>query len=198
MNFYHVVSLSETMLHPTEGCVANLMGKVICAGCSAPRPGISRVDVQLEELPGQAPIQKVSGLGIGVIRKSFLDALGQDLIEKHFFLGSVTDENGRNVPELISLRGKHQTIVRGNPDSTFRACNTCGRPMYFPIGTRYILKGTFSFAPVSQSNLTQLVVNDEILDRIDLKRWKKIGIEELPIVDAPTDGLLSSLEGARG
>jgi len=70
--------------------------------------------------------------------------------------------------------------------------------MYFPIGTRYILKGTFSFAPVSQSNLTQLVVNDEILDRIDLKRWKKIGIEELPIVDAPTDGLLSSLEGARG
>jgi len=70
--------------------------------------------------------------------------------------------------------------------------------MYFPIGERYLVRTRFSPVPISESNIHQLVVSEEVLDRIDLKRWKHLGIDELPIVNSPRDGRPADLAAEPG
>jgi hypothetical protein len=136
----------------------------------------------------------VPKLGIGVIRQAFVEALGRSTVKEHLYLGTVADESGNLVPDLATFRGEHPARLRGNEQSTFRICKSCGRPRYYAMGKRYLLRDNFPHNPLFESSIHQLVIDQTILDRIDLKQWKKIYIEELPLVDAPSGGLPARLE----
>ena len=188
MNFYHLYSTGDDAGYAPRDWEQTVFGSAICIGCKSPLPTVAYVDVRLETTPHVSPITIVMGLGLGLIQEAFIDALGRAEVERHLSLGRVSDGSGNLVPTLRTFVGKVQTTMRGNKKSTFRFCDQCGKILYFPIGERYLLKSEFSESPISESNIHQLVVGEEILDRIDLKRWKRLGIDELPIRDTPLDG----------
>ncbi len=61
--------------------------------------------------------------------------------------------------------------------------------LYHAIGKRYLYPAPPNDATISESDLAGLVVPADIAARVQAKRWQKLGIEPLPVLEAPTDGL---------
>jgi hypothetical protein len=64
----------------------------------------------------------------------------------------------------------------------------CGRHIYHATGRSYLYPAPRADALIHGSNLGGLVVTPEIAERVRAKRWRKVAIEELPVLDPPPDG----------
>ncbi len=47
-------------------------------------------------------------------------------------------------------------------------------------------------APIYESQFHQLIINEDLYNKIKGVKWKKLGIDELKILDEPVDGITFS------
>ena len=68
-----------------------------------------------------------------------------------------------------------------------RKCEICGQSLYFPIGSQYLTRPLPENTPIAESQLNQIILDEELYLRIKQRKWKKLNIEKLPVCN-PKDG----------
>jgi hypothetical protein len=171
----------------------------LCEGCNGLLGPVEPVDACLDYKEG-APLSFVGSLAIGTARKSFLEDLGWQDVTENLVLGKVfvrSPRTGkvRELEEYATFRGKEVVYVRGVEEAGFRVCEQCGRVIYFAIpgdgdGVSHVLRSRLaSERSIYESDSHDLVVSEKIYDRIKGKKYKKLHIEPLELLDKPLDGI---------
>ena len=189
MNYYHLHSLSPNPADPLASWYEKAKRTWLCLGCCSPRPGIRKIDIYVDSKPDNVPLNFVAGVGVGYAKKEFLDVIGKKEVNDYLYLGKVFDSSGNDIKEFSSFQGKEMMFIRGNKKSTFRVCDECGRLLYFSMGSPYLIAGQVTKLPLYESQLNQLIVNEELYKRVVSRKWAKLGIEKLQILDNPRDGM---------
>lgn len=199
--FHHLYSDTMHPLDLTDEEYELATRTWLCPGCKQPKPGVREVDVRIENRNiDVSPLNGVMGCWIPVARRDFLFSFGEDLVKRDLFLGRVFGPDQKQMEELVTFRGKCSLIVRGHKHVSHRVCDECGRQVYFAmIGGRYLFPEPPTDIAIFESDLLGLIVPDDLFRRVDLRRWRKITHEELPVAEWPLDGLqdLKAIEDRR-
>jgi hypothetical protein len=188
--FYGLVSLTR---HP---CFLKKEGRAqpsrpwLCLGCGTPKPGIMAVDVSLQDrAPRDKPLNLVWGGGVGLIHQDLIDCIGPEIVKRDLYLGRVTGDRGNEILEWSTFHGRRGVIIRGSKDARCRTCDQCSRPVYSAMGKRYLCPAPPENFTILESDIHGLVVPQDIYERIVVRKWRLLGIEKLPVLDEPLDGL---------
>jgi hypothetical protein len=166
----------------------------LCPGCNAPRPGVTSVDVQIQERrPGSGPLACLIAGGILLARRDWLEMLGLGRTKEDLFLGSVRGDGGRILRDWSTVRARHSVIVRGSKNAGYRKCDVCGRIVYFAMGVKYLCPAPAEDAYVFESYACSLVIDAKVVDRSTLEPSRKLGINKLAVLSTPQDGLTEIL-----
>ena len=162
----------------------------LCKGCKLPKRGIGAVDVTLEgPHPPNTPINLVSATGVGVVKREFLDELGEETVQRDLLIGKVFNESNEEMSSYASFRGRHLLIVRGTKNASYRKCVDCGRRLYFANPKWYLYPEPPSDTDAFQSHNIQLVLSERAFERLTPKKWERsLYIVRLEVLDAPLDG----------
>ncbi len=161
-----------------------------CPGCGArKRECLERpIDVRLNQKPDISALNTVMPVSVSIVRTDFLN-LFADEAPRWFLIGRVLDATGCPVEGFASYVGRKRLIIRGGPESTRRTCDVCGRFVYCPLGSWYVMRSSLTGQPLYEGEVANLVLTEEMRMRIDRKRWKGIYVCELPVRDEPLDGI---------
>ncbi len=174
----------------TKHWVADALRTWLCPGCHEPKPGRDALDALLQDRsPRDKPLNLVYGCGLGLIHRELLDLLGDDVVKRDLYLGRVIGSGDKQVKDWATFRGRERLIVRGIIDPELRVCEQCKRNVYFARGKHYLFPAPVSDDTVFQSDYWGLIVPPEIHARVPAKKWRRLGIEKLPVLDPPPDGL---------
>jgi hypothetical protein len=115
--------------------------------------------------------------------------------EQWLRFGRLSDCKGRVVKELRTFDGEPRLRIRGGAQSTCHFCPDCGQLLYWPWPPEeyHILAADVDGRPIYRATSGSLVINDAIRDRFRVRRWPKLTIEEISVVDDPRDGLPHNL-----
>jgi hypothetical protein len=117
-----------------------------------------------------------------------LELLPPDDVNRDLYLGRVYNRHGRECVDWRTVHGRRKVIIRGSKEAHFRTCGECGRNIYFATGKRYLSPRPPDDATIFGSDLSGLVVPLSSAERIRAKRWRKVSIETLPVLEVPSDG----------
>jgi hypothetical protein len=188
--FFHLISRTMHPCYETKEAHAEAMRTTLCPGCAFPRPGVTSVDVRLQERsPRDKPLNIMFASGVGLVHRELLDLIGEDLARRELYLGRVFGNRGNEVADWVTFRGRNRVIVRGSKDAEYRTCKRCGRNIYHATGKRYLYPAPPSEATIFESDLSGLVLPPDVYDRVATRKWRKLGVDKLPVLDQPTDGL---------
>lgn len=170
---------------------ARLSLRTNCRECRTARAGTGSIDLQLKDSePIDKPMNFIAGTLLSLIYKPFLFQLDEQLISKHLAIGRVFAANGSEYTDWVTFCGHHRVIVRGTHNPSCRQCEACGRVFYSATGKHYLYPAPSSEVDLFESDLGGLVLKPETASKLSLLSWKRqLIIEELPVLDAPKDGL---------
>ncbi len=188
--FFHLYSRSLRPCYQTKNVHATAMRSTLCEGCAHPRAGIGPIDVFLQEAsPRDKPLNVLWGCGIGLMHEELAEQLGIDILRRELHLGRVHDSCGDLVPDWMTFHGANCIVVRGTTDALVRTCATCGRQLYHAGGKRYLCPRPAENVTLYPSNLSGLVIRPQAYEKIEAKKWRKLGVEQLEALDEPLDGI---------
>jgi len=175
---YHLTTTSLDPIELDKQFYTLSLGTIFCRDCKTPLIN-GPVDIIYTGKIPNIPLNGTGGTATGVVREDLIDSLGRKDVEVGLYLGRLLNFQGRQVDGFFTFNGKLKTIIRGDSSSTYRKCATCGSLIYFPLKKRYLVKEPPLDFPVVESNLGQLIVNEEIYKRFRSKNWLKIGVDKL-------------------
>jgi hypothetical protein len=140
------------------------------------------------ERPRDKPLNFVSGCGLPIVYVPFLERFPRGLVDRDLYLGKIRLENGREVSEWATFRGRRRILVRGTKDPHFRKCDQCGRHTYSALGKAYLYPDPNEEYMLFESGGFGLVLSEQLYSLLDLGEWKKLEIERAPVLDPPPDG----------
>jgi len=193
--FYRLVALSKHPCSSQHEARREAKRTWICPGCGSPKPGVKAVDVWIQDrAPRGKPLNILWLGGIGLIHNELLECVDPTVVQRDLYLGKVIGDRGNQIQDWFTFRGRREVIVRGNKQASFRICDVCRRVLYFSMGKQYLSPAPLADATVFETHPGGLLVPEDIYQRVKLKKWRAVGIEKLPVLDEPLDGL-GSLPG---
>jgi hypothetical protein len=127
----------------------------------------------------------------------FLDAIGREIVLKSLRLGRVLDAAGKPLADFRIFQSVRSVTTRGGPTSKARRCAVCGSIIYAPVKSYHLVGDASTFMRLIGTNLSSSLIADEsIVERIDRKRFKNLGISKIRLFAAPLDGYPVNLEEA--
>ena len=186
-HLYELRTLTMDPCCPTKEFRNAAPGTWLCPGCRSAKSGLGAIDVYLQAMPKKIVLNFVWGMSIGIIRRDFIEVLGEEDVAKNLMLGRVLDPFGREISDFATFRGRFRVVIRGDQRSRYRQCDICGRHIYSPMGKSYILSGIPAGFSIYESGLSDLIVNEEIVERVRQRKWRELAILKLPVLDAPRD-----------
>ncbi|MBP1151324.1 hypothetical protein [Methylocaldum sp. RMAD-M] len=187
--FYRLSSTTTESCDITKADYEEARKTWLCLACCSPKPGVREIDVYLDLYPEDIPLNFINGCGLGIAQKAFLCSLGEDEAQRDLYLGQVYGPDGTRLDKYVSYHSYPQIIVRGNQHVACRRCTECGRTVYFAMGKQYLYPLPPQGKSIYYKGNGGLVVTEELFQRIDVSRWKKLATEALPVLDEPLDGL---------
>lgn len=188
--YFHLGTLTKDPCFQLPQAHAEAMRTTLCVGCAHPRPDTKAVDVWLQEdrSPKNPPLNFLYGCGIGLIHRELLELFPPAEIGRDLHLGRVHNRFGDVCSEWHTFHGRRKVIFRGSKDAEYRTCEVCGRNIYHARGRPFLFPAPSKDAEIFSSNLSGLVVLPEVAERVTARRWRKVSIEEMPVLDPPPDG----------
>ena len=183
---YHIKSSTMSPCSMDKGDYSKARETWLCHGCASPKIGSGAIDVILQAVPPPIPLNFVSGIGVGIISEIFLNALGMETIVPFLLLGTVSGPDCRAIKDFRTFRGRHMLFIRGDERSTYRKCEVCGRDGYFPMGKKYFV-GQIPNVPIYESQYHQIIVTEELFQRISHIKWKQLSMEKIVSRIEPID-----------
>jgi hypothetical protein len=161
----------------------------LCPGCGNPRQQ-GPIDVSIQEKdPDDTPLNMISGCTVGIAQNDFLFTLGEEVVRQHLYLGRVISEASSLLEGWSTFLGRYRIIIRGSKNAAARRCSECGNIVYFAMGEHYLYPRPREDVAIFHAGLSSLVVSEELVRRINQNEWQKLDCMELPVLDAPKDGL---------
>jgi hypothetical protein len=155
-----------------------------------PKPDAAAIDVCLQEsTPRDKPLNFVMFGGIPVVHQELLDLVGADNVARDLYIGRVYGGGGKLLKDWVAARGRRRLILRGTPQAGYRTCAGCGRALYSAMGDRYLYPAPPQDAAIFESSLFGFVVTREIAERMTSRKWRRMSVDPLPILNEPLDGL---------
>jgi hypothetical protein len=196
LRWYFLKTLSDGPAFATREWLAWASENVDCPGCRQLRLGVGAVDLHVLGIPDrQAAINFVRGpCSIHFGRRDFLELFGRSLHEQGR-LGKVIDVDGRELRNYATFTPEGgRLILRGSVESKYSGrCSACGQVRYLAIGGPYHVMR----ADLGKHDLyvckSGLMVNHELFMRIERKRWHKLSVSKVRVVDEPLDGYPAEL-----
>jgi hypothetical protein len=195
-HLYSLYTLSKTPGYPLNTWYEEYKIKYLCPGCHQIKPDIvGPIDGYLDSaaynkaFPDNAPINFIIGARLGYARRDFLELFGSEIIFSCLDLGKLLDENGKELDDYVTFRGKDKIWIRAKEDSEFAICPVCGQVSYIALGTtRYVVRSDLKQTLIHVSQKNSLVVEEQFYERFQNYQRKKLGIWKLPVRDSPIDG----------
>jgi hypothetical protein len=186
------VALQSLTMEPcslTKENYAQARDSWLCTGCCVPKPEIRNVDVYLDEVPTDKPLNFVQGCGLSIIYAPFLDRFPVDIVQRDLHLGHVYGPDRQQLEDWLTFRGRRRVIVRGSEHAGVRKCEQCNRDVYFAMGKKYLhLQPPKHIRIFERGGGGGIVVRDDMYSQLDIGKWPKLRIDKLPVLDEPTDG----------
>jgi hypothetical protein len=188
--FFHVGTLTMDPCFQLKEAHAEAMRTTLCPACAHPRPDATAIDVWLQEdrSPHDRPLNFLYGCGIGLIHREMLELLENNDLTRDLYFGRVYNNRGEECAKWQTFHARHTLIVRGSNGAEYRTCNECGRNIYHATGKSHLFPAPPGDATIFGSNEAGLVVPAGIAARVKAKKWRKVSIDELPVVEVPADG----------
>ena len=189
--YYHIYSSGLEAVSMEQEAYTIARQTWLCTGCLYPKPGHGPIDATLEDFsPGDWSMSFVNGCGLPIARKDMLACFGDARVRQDLQLGRVVGPDGTPFEEWVTFRGRHKIIVRGTKNVAFRQCEECGRNIYFAMGSRYLYPDPPLGSVLLESDLLGLVMPEYVFDEVDIRRWKGLAVNRLPVLSKPKDGLV--------
>jgi len=187
---FHLSSKTMRPCYQTKRAHAEAMRTILCPLCTQPKPTVSSIDVSLQErVPNDKPLNFLFGCGIGLIHRELLDLIGVEIVERDLFIGRVVGNHGKAIDDWATFRGREVVIVRGSQDAKYHTCPECGRNNYYAAGKQYLYPRPMGHATIFESDLHGLIVPTDVCERVMTRKWRRLNVDRLPVVDDPPDGL---------
>jgi hypothetical protein len=162
----------------------------LCRGCLTPAKDSKAIDARIQELtPNDPPLNFINGCSLGVITKDCLKEIGAALVERDLYVGRLYGPDGELIPDWVTFRGREPIIVRGSKNVSHRRCADCGRIVYFGMGKPYLYPMPAEYVDIFDSGCGGLVLREYVFSRLNLRNWRGVTIDQLPVVEEPADSL---------
>jgi hypothetical protein len=149
----------------------------------------SPIDVYLSKIPDKSAVNAIVAPRVGIARRDFL-SLFEDEVRRYLKVGRVFGPHGKLYEEFVTYTSATQLRIRGGKNSQYQGvCPSCGNIRYWAGYPWYVLRRDYFEQPLYEATSMGLVVDENLLFRIDRKLWKGIYITKIPIVDEPKDGI---------
>lgn len=186
MNYYKLGSsaMDGNSLESTFN--VRLRDKLFCHSCNKLLTNTSCIDVVLAENPYNYPLDVASG--IGIIRKDLVEAIGYEVFINNMMIGKVFYPAGTCHEKFFTFRGRKIINIFSDKFDKVKKCSVCGRLSVFPLGKYYMLRTDFEGTQLFECYFHGLVISENILNKINNFKWRKISIMKLEITDQPPEG----------
>lgn len=171
-------------------------GGFMCGTCRTIRPEPGPIGtVVIQGVITDAPFGVIDA-GLGLARREFLFSLGEENVERYFHVAKVISYKGNNLDNWVAYRAKHHHVVRaGKENAGYKFCKACGSFFYFSQGGKYLYPApplgieVFGKGGVSIDFVTTYQLANKLKKVVEINKWRRVEFTELPILDAPLDGL---------
>jgi hypothetical protein len=182
--YYSLHTISPTPGYPQKDWLEEYRKTRCCPECNLPKPGAGPIDVYLEYKPDRAVLNFAGPALVGIARSDFLEVLGMDTVLKYLDLGSVFVES-QAVPGYVTFHGRKLLRLYGKKSlSAEKYCGICGQWRGSLRGARYLLANDLTGAPIYESSIHQLVVDEETYGKVSQRKWTHLGHQRLPVMPA--------------
>ena len=190
---YALTTLSDDPVRvPEELLERAVFDGVVCPSCRRIRPGSGPIDIEVTGLGSpQVALNFTDRFPseLKVARTDFLDLFGH-AARHHLALGEVRDATNKKLAGYVTVWAKGRLVlVRGGAESEHHGCcPQCGNIVYLPIGGPWhVLRSDLPPGPIHLW-LYGLLVDAELVSRLERGRWKKLSVSKVRVVDEPLDG----------
>lgn len=159
----------------------------LCPRCGAVRHH-RPIDVRLDDDPPKQALNFICGTFLGIMSREFRDALGEQLLDRYFHVGSVSFRGTINSADWFTFHGKHKLIVRRVERVIARTCEVCGRCMYYGMGRPHLFPEPPASVEIFHSGIAELVITAAVKERLMSRNWKNLAITKLEIPNRLLDG----------
>lgn len=150
-------------------------------------------EVVIEEYGQDLPLNFTSKPLLQYVREDLLDALSPE-IEEAFTLGELVHVVDGEIANGRTLWSTRRVQIRAGKKSTCSRCEVCGQVVYDARGRWYALISDLVGSPIFLGSDGGIIVNEELHGRLKGRRWKKVDISKLTVLDKPRDGFPVNLE----
>ncbi|MBP6014745.1 MAG: hypothetical protein KBA31_21155 [Alphaproteobacteria bacterium] len=161
----------------------------LCGECNSPRPGTQELDLRTSNVQvPRDPLSFVTAGMVGVGRRELFADMGWEEVSRDLFLGKLIAVSDPKLFEgWVTFRGRYPIIVRGLREAGYRVCGTCGRVAYFAYDDSYLYPRPEEGVDIFDASGGRLIVTEKIARRIDLSKWQRVELDEIPVLDKPVD-----------
>ena len=166
-----------------------------CEGCGRRLQNGPLPPIKLDSPPSKIPISFIHQIYVPILRNDFLNALGIERIQNHFWIGDVFGDRGENYAEFSTLLPKQsELILRGNSQSSFRWCSDCATPVYSARGRLYALSSSIiDQNPVYTEFICNFIIRGDVWKKASMTKWRHIKVKPIEIKEHASDGLPNDL-----
>lgn len=187
--YIHLQSKTMNPCFLTKEAYIDATNTWLCTGCIRPKPEVTSLDVRIQDIAPEGPLNFVNGCGLPLVHMSVLSALGEERIKRDLYLGRVFGPDASRLGDWATFRGKRRVIIRGSEHVSHRVCSDCGRDVYFAMGTRYLYPLPPRDAEIFESHLFGLVLSESVAATTGMAQLGKVTRERLKVLCQPHDGL---------
>lgn len=174
-------------LHRTEG-------ELYCRECRTmnrrlyPKP----IDVVLQCVPPRTWSEGILfRVAIPVFRSDFAKLIVNEC--PRMVIGTCRLTNGQIVKDYVTMYREKWVLMRGDRATKTRVCHVCGSVwtdlvMVFPGRPAYLLRHQLSDESVYQDCSGSLLLQDNLVRRIDWSRFPDMRLQQVSVRDTPLDG----------
>lgn len=195
MTIYHLWPRSRSPAHEAEQWLREVAPSLgLCRGCGQFRTDRA-VDVPLHQPLDGSALNFFWSTSVGIAHVELLDAIGCETVFKSLRLGRVLDTSGRLLSEVRTFQAVAHVTIRGGPTSKVRRCEVCNSILYAAVKAHHLVGHATMFRGLFGTG-GSLIADESIVERIDRKRFKNLGISKIRVLPEPLDGYPINLEDA--
>lgn len=193
--WYAVCSRKDDFVDADPIWRKQLTKEICCPECKQQRREYigKPVDAYFVEKPPNIPLASLAPLPIEIAHREFIK-LFTDVTKGYFAYGKVFGPNHIEYSEYVTFTVPYVLPIRGGPKSLQRLCSTCGSFTYCPEPfddkQLYLVSSSLRGAQeLYWGDFHYLIINENMLARINFKIRKKLRIIEMNVKDRAEDGI---------
>jgi hypothetical protein len=176
--------------------IREVTGTLFCPHCHNVYASVDRVDAVVQPSRRQTDLDVIAMYcyRVEVLSTHFIDLVGAALVKQTASLGTLSDADGVEYERYrTAVARRDSVIIRGAEASRVKLCPECSRLLYWPIGSRYVLRQNLPRTPLFFSDGHLFCTAEFYEERIRHAELRRVASRRVLVLDKPLDGLPAEL-----